>query len=299
MVEKLGYSPQDRLLIVNADDFGMCHSGNLAIRDLLGEGVISSATVMVPCPWSLEAARIAAGNPAFDVGIHLTFTSEWETYKWGPVAHNGASDSLVTAFGHFPQTSLEVEKRATPEQVKAEIRAQVERGIAMGIDPTHLDNHMGSLYGIASGRDFLEETLDICEEYRLPYRFPRYLGTQWSAMPDPLKAMHAARVQSADRRGVVLIDYLDGLSFQLEEGETYPVLKQKMEHKLRTMQPGVTEMIIHPFYDTDELKAIMPHHAKRQMEYELFRDDDIKRVLQEENIKLINWRLLRDLMRGA
>ncbi|UVI30749.1 polysaccharide deacetylase family protein [Paenibacillus spongiae] len=297
--ERLGFSPEERLLIVNGDDFGMCHAANAGIGQLLAEGVISSATVMIPCAWSAEAAAIASSNPAYDIGIHLTLTCEWGPYKWGPVRQDGPVDTLVTKEGWFPPDCKTVEQQSDSEQVKQELFAQVRRGMAMGIDPTHLDNHMGSVYGMATGRDFLEETLEVCEHFQLPFRLPKSPGDREKHMPPALMERYRERLKSAEKRGVMLIDHLEGLSFHLEPGEDYEQARETMAEKLRSMKAGITEMIIHPFHDTDELKAVMPHWEKRRMEFELFRDPVIRQVLEDEGIRVIGWRALRDAQRSG
>ncbi|MFC3770217.1 polysaccharide deacetylase family protein [Paenibacillus sp. GCM10012303] len=299
MLQKRGSSETDRLLIVNADDFGMCHSGNEAIIGLLREGLISSATLMTPCPWALEAAKAAADNPHFDVGVHLTLTSEWKMYKWGPVTRNADVSSLITPEGYFPAKCREVEERADSAQVKTELRNQVLLAMRLGVDPTHLDNHMGSVYGIACGRDFLREAIELCAEFRLPFRLPRQLGDNGRKMSPEMRRIYEERVRYADACGIALIDHLLGLPYSLEEHETYDSFKAKMIDTLRSLQPGISEIIIHPFFATEELKAITGQWAKRQMEYELFRDADVRRVIDEENIRMTNWRMLRDAQRGG
>lgn len=299
MLKKLGYKETDRLLIVNADDFGMCHAANEGIITLLHEGVISSATLMTPCPWAMEAAKTAAENPHFDIGIHLTLTSEWKHYKWGPVTRNAAVDTLITDAGYFPAKCFEVEERASSEQVKMELRNQVLLGYKLGVDPTHLDNHMGSIYGITRGRDFLKEAIELCEEFRIPLRMPRYIGDQGVKMSVAMKADYEERVSYADSKGIVLIDHLLGLRYSLEQDETYDSFKQKMMDLLGQMKPGISEVIIHPFKATDELMAVTSQWEKRQMEFELFRDEEMRNFLLERNIHLINWRLLREYQRGG
>lgn len=299
MLNKLGYKDTDRLLIVNADDFGMCHSGNEAIISLLREGVISSATLMTPCPWAPEAARAAADNPQYDVGVHLTLTSEWKLYKWGPVTRDADVSSLITPEGYFPAKCREVEERADSAQVKTELRNQVLLAMRLGVDPTHLDNHMGSVYGIACGRDFLREAIDLCAEFRLPFRLPRQLGDSGRKMSPEMRKTYEDRIVYADASGIALIDHLLGLPYSLEEKETYESFKSKMIDTLRRLQPGVSEVIIHPFFATGELKAITGQWEKRQMEYEMFRDPDVQRVIREEKIHMINWKMLRDCQRGG
>lgn len=298
MLKNLGYKETDRLLIVNADDYGMCHAANTGITQLLSEGAISSATVMVPCPWAAEAAEIAKQHPEFDIGIHLTLTNERKFYKWGPVTRDGGVDSLINPHGFLLRNSEEVETYAKPEQVRKELRNQVLAGIKLGIDPTHLDSHMGSVYGLITGNDFLVEVLDICAEFGLPFRLPRNMDAYKTDANPAIRKMIEERIQYADQLGVVLIDYLLGLPYSLKEGETYSSVKQEVIGMLRNLKPGVTELIIHPCHITEELKAVMDSTEKRHVEFELFRDEDVKRVLEEENIQLVHWRLLRDYQRS-
>ena len=162
----------DKYLIINADDFGMCHSANLAVFDLFKKGGITSSTIMTPCSWAREAGVWAAAHPEYAVGVHLTFTSEWGNYRWGPVAHNN-TESLRDSEDFMYHESDEFEKNSDVDEVAAEIRAQIERFRSFGVEPSHLDNHMGSLYGIETGRfELLNTTLDIAGDNGLPFRFP-------------------------------------------------------------------------------------------------------------------------------
>ena len=162
----------DKYLIINADDFGMCRSANLAVMDLLKSGSITSSTIMAPCAWAYEACQFAKNNPQFAIGVHLTFTSEWATYRWAPVGASN-TDSLRDELGFMYHESIDVEKNVDIKEVAAEIHAQVKRLKAMGLTPSHMDNHMGSLYGIEAGRfELLQLALGIAGEYGLPFRFP-------------------------------------------------------------------------------------------------------------------------------
>ena len=162
----------DKYLIINADDFGMCRAANLAVMDLLKSGSITSSTIMAPCPWAYEACQFAKKNPQFAIGVHLTFTSEWATYRWSPVGTSN-TDSLRDELGFMHPESIDVEKNADIKEVAAEIHAQINRLKALGLTPSHLDNHMGSLYGIETGRfELLQLVLSIAGEYGLPFRFP-------------------------------------------------------------------------------------------------------------------------------
>ncbi|MEO3944021.1 polysaccharide deacetylase family protein [Gorillibacterium sp. CAU 1737] len=297
--EALGYGPEDRLLLVNADDFGMCRAGNEAIKQLLEEKAISSTTLMMPCPWAKEAALWSASHPNIDVGVHLTLTSEWAAYKWGPVTRDAATDSLVTQEGYFPESVLPIEQNAEDGQLARELRNQIELALRMGVDVTHLDNHMLSVYGPATGRHFLHPVLDLCREYGLPFRMSRHPRVSPGELPSP-ELVERTREQAgmADERGVVIVDYIRALPFSTEPEEAYESFRNQMVELIRSMQPGVSEIILHPARATEELAAIHEHAARREMEFHVFRDPLVQAVLQEENIRLIQWRDLRNLQRG-
>jgi len=294
----LGYGVKDRLLIINADDFGLCHATNMGIQQLLTAGNVSSATIMMPCGWAREAALWAARHPHLDIGVHWTFTSEWSAMKWGPVERRGSTATLVTGEGYFPTDAKTFERQADVGEVKQELIAQLEMALTLGIDVTHADNHMGSLYGLQKGRHFLLETFDVCAQYGIPFRLPRQLLAEngSSALPD-LSEQAGRLAAEAEARGVVVLDYLQGLPFREAEGETYEDFRQKMMKLLRELRPGVTELIIHPSLVTEELRAFHTAPIKRGMEMEIFRDAEVQQFMKDEGIILIGWRELRDLQR--
>ncbi|UJP10076.1 ChbG/HpnK family deacetylase [Microbacterium sp. KUDC0406] len=202
LTDRLGLPPGTRAIILNADDFGMCRAANRAITGLLSDGHLDSATLMMPCAWAPAAAAFAASRTDLDVGVHLVLTSEWSGYRWRPLT--GIRSSLTDADGYFPRTCLEVEQNATEEEVAAELAAQLEAALAAGIDVTHLDNHMGSVYGLETGRDFLAQVLPLAARHGLPFRLPRH-GTE----TEPDAAMQALLAQAAavaDAAGVVIPD---------------------------------------------------------------------------------------------
>ncbi|MBU5441480.1 polysaccharide deacetylase family protein [Paenibacillus sp. MSJ-34] len=295
---KMGYGENERLLLINADDFGMCHAFNKATKRLLLERAISSATLMVPCPWAKEAASFSRDHPELDVGVHLTFTSEWPLYKWEPTTRSSGVESLRTEEGWMYPDCETFEKNASAEDVAAEISSQIERAIAWGVDPTHLDIHMGSLYGLATGRDFLDSVFDACLRFGLPLRLPRAYA-EHPDLPPPLLDVAKQRIQDAERKGIMIIDDLLGLTFQYDGTETYDTEKAKMVQILRGLKPGISEIIIHPGFDTEELRSIMPHAPKRDIEARLFLDEDIRALIAAEGIRMITWRELRDFQRGA
>lgn len=297
MIEKMGYAKDDRLLIVNADDFGMSHSTNKAVMELLKDGFISSASLMVPCPWAKQGAEFCRDNPDVSVGVHLTFTSEWGSYKWGPVTQGKPVDSLVDEHGYMHRSSTDVEKFAKPEQVREEIRNQITKAMDMGLDPSHIDNHMGSLYGLKMGNSFLEIIFDFCVEYQLPFRIPRKVHPELMERitPEILKAFNSCTAL-AEARGIVVLDYLIGLP--TGQKTDYEVCRDQIINVIKNLKPGVTELYIHPAIDCEELRDIAGSWKRRDQEYKVFKDEEVIKTIQDEGIKIITWKDLRDYQRS-
>lgn len=292
---------QQRWLIINADDFGMCHAANAAIVQLLKHGLVSSASLMVPCSWSAGAVSMCRHHSAWDIGVHLTFTSEWAPYRWGPVSVHADTESLVTDSGHFPRTVEEVEQRADARQVRSEIFAQIQDAMRMGLDPTHLDIHMGSLYGMKTGRDFLGEVFEACEHFQLPLRLPRDRAAG-GELPDHLQEQVCRRIAEAEDRGVELIDHLETLPHVSGTGKaavpSYTALKQMAMQQIHGFKPGITEWYFHPSLANEEWRVMGGDWERRRMEFDLLCDPDLHRTLKEEGVEPMSWRKLREKQRS-
>ena len=209
----------DRYLIINADDFGMCRGANLAVMDLMKDpnSALTSTTIMTPCAWAPEACQFAAENPDLAIGVHLTFTSEWSKYRWAPV-NSKNTDSLRDEEGFMWHESDQVEQNVDIDEVEGEIRAQIERCKKLGlVTPSHLDNHMGSLYGIETGRfELLQKTLEIAGEYKLPFRLPGHITDEMmgnsmleiNVDKSMIEMVFGKIVEFANAMGVAIPDYL-------------------------------------------------------------------------------------------
>lgn len=288
----------DKYLIINADDFGMCHSANLAVFDLFKKGGITSSTIMTPCSWAREAGVWAAAHPEYAVGVHLTFTSEWGNYRWGPVAHNN-TESLRDSEDFMYHESDEFEKNSDVDEVAAEIRAQIERFRSFGVEPSHLDNHMGSLYGIETGRfELLNTTLDIAGENGLPFRFPGVFmpemfenDTLEVKIDQSLIAMVFDKVVSyANSLKVAVPDFLIPGEWNGPQNDSYENFKEYIYELYKSFPEGVTETYIHPALESDELKAITGAWHRRVWEHKLFSDPQTLQHIDACGIKLINYR---------
>ncbi len=300
LAARLGFAPDARVIIINADDFGMCHAANTAIVELLDGGGIDSTTLMVPCAWAPEALAFAAARRDLDVGVHLVLTSEWSAYRWRPLT--GTATSLVDADGYFPAGVAAVEDNARAEDVAAELAAQLDAALAAGVDVTHLDNHMGSVYGVATGRDLLEPVFALAARHGLPFRLPRLLeGADLDGALQE-KADRAAAV--ADALGVVIPDRLWTHPFELKgEGtdaeETYEQVRDGFVALLRAVPAGVTEIYLHPMIDDAELRATVDFAAaKRGYEHRLLTDPLVLQAIADEQLVRVGWRALRDVQRA-
>ncbi|HEX5873645.1 MAG TPA: polysaccharide deacetylase family protein, partial [Pyrinomonadaceae bacterium] len=181
IAERLGYPRDAKLLIVHADDLGMAHSVNAATIKAFETGLVNSGSIMVPCPWLSEIATYARANPQADLGLHLTLTSEWTSFRWGPVSPRDRVTSLLDKDGYFRLLETEAATHADPKEVELEITTQIERAKALGIQPTHLDSHMGTLY---QNKALFEVFLRVARKYKLPVR----IAKTWFARADFLPA---------------------------------------------------------------------------------------------------------------
>jgi predicted glycoside hydrolase/deacetylase ChbG (UPF0249 family) len=166
IAERLGHPADSKLLIIHADDLAVAHSVDAASFDALDKGAVSSASVMVPSPWITEVVAYAKAHPNADLGLHLTLTSEWETYRWGSVEPADKVPSLLDSAGAFPRDEKLVAATAKPLEVEREIRAQIDRALALGIRPTHIDSHMGALF---TTPELIATYVKVARDYRLPF----------------------------------------------------------------------------------------------------------------------------------
>lgn len=283
LVERLGYKPTDRVLIINGDDTGMCHAANVATIDSLDNGLMTSATIMVPCPWFMEIARYARSKPWADLGIHLTHTAEWQLYRWGPVGSRHDVPGLLDPDGYFWRSVEEVYGHSNVDEATREARAQIERAKKVGIDITHLDSHMGAMqYHPAYHRAYLQ----LAREYDLPVR----MGSQETYAKVGFPGIR----KEAEDLGLVFPDRL----IHEENPEPGEARKTFWLRMVRGLKPGVTELYIHASLATDEAKAIAGSWRERAEDYELFtKDPDIRKAIEDEGIIRIGYRPLRELQR--
>jgi predicted glycoside hydrolase/deacetylase ChbG (UPF0249 family) len=270
----LGQPADARLLIINADDFGMCHSVNEAIFGALKEGIVRSTTLMVPCPWALHAMHFLADHPEIPFGVHLTVISDWADYRWGPVTPREKAPSLINQAGYFYnfEHMPEFLAQVRLDQLELEFRAQIEVVLTAGLKPTHLDWHA---LRIGSRTDILELMLRLARRYGLALRVA---GRSW-----------IAKVQSL---GLPTNDY-DFLDSYLLNPVTKAAHYVELLHKLPV---GLSEWAVHPALDNSELLAIEPHgNHIRQADFDFLTSQQAKDIIQEEGIILLDYRSLQNV----
>ena len=265
-------------LIIHADDAGLSHSQNRATIQVLEHGVATSYSLMVPCPWFLEMAEYALVHPDSDYGIHLTLTCEWQTYRFGPVAPLAEVSSLVDERGHFFKKRAQLRERARIKEVERELDAQIQRALALGLRPSHLDSHM---YSVGAREDFLEVYQNLGRKYGLP------------VLIDP-QLIEMAGLENSENTlppVAVVVDrcfYGDMPVFSAERLRAY------YDSILPELVDGLNVLLIHPAYDDEEMRGVTVNHPNfgagwRQVDLDYFTSPTIKNELDRRGVKLVTW----------
>jgi predicted glycoside hydrolase/deacetylase ChbG (UPF0249 family) len=287
---RIGFAPGSRVAIFHADDVGMCHGANAAFEELSRLGSITCGAVMVPCPWFLEAAELTAQNSRLDLGVHLTLTSEWETYRWAPISTTSRSSGLVDENGYFWRRLPMLAPKVVPEAAEAEMRAQIERALSAGIDVTHLDTHMGA----ALLPQLAEIYIRLGREYRLPILYPRNLRDYTSVLDFEGNAWegYLELLEILETEGWPLVDHFRMSPWAPKE-ETDRVYREL----IAGLPVGLTMIALHPT-QSGEIESIVPAKAHfRTEEYRLLKDPDFQKFVADQQISPIGFRTLRNLLR--
>lgn len=280
--ERLGYPAGTKLLIIHADDIGVSHSENEATFKAFEKGIVSSGSVMVPCPWLPEVGVYAQSHPSADLGLHLTLTAEWRDYKWGGASARTETPSLVDARGFFPDNSESVARNANLAEVEKEIRAQVERAKQFGIDPTHFDSHMGSLF---TTPDLLKLYIRLGHEYKVPVM----LHDQFA------KPLLGGEYNTLITKNDVVTDMI----YMAYPDDYKKGSRAFYRGVINSMKPGLNVLLIHLALDESEMRAVTVDHpdygaAWRQADYDFFTSEECRKLLTDNKVKVITWREVRD-----
>lgn len=284
--ERLGWKPGDRVLIIHSDDAGMSHATNLGATAALETGTVSSISIMMPCPWVGEIADYLKKHPEVDAGLHLAMTSEWEHYRWGPVAGKSVVPGLTDAQGCLWDNVELVQAHASPDEIEAEIRAQIDRALAFGIKPTHLDSHMGTLF---SSPAYFERFFKVAVEKQIPLLMAELSPERIAEEAPTLAPLLKAAVKMVWDAGFPVLDDI------ITDTYDWPADQKKANYikTLRGLKPGLTEMIVHCAKRSEEFMAITPAADRWIADGDCMLDPDIQKVIQEERIILTTWRELK------
>ncbi len=276
--EMLGYPADAKLLMIHADDLALGHGVDQASFAALEKRAVTTASIMVPCPWFTEVAAYAKAHPDADLGLHITLTSEWKSYRWGPIASKRDVAGLLDPAGYLWPENPPVVKNAKAEEVEVEIRAQIETALKAGIHPTHIDSHMGTVFNPA----FFAAYVKVAREFGLPF-FALPVMTNAPSM--------AAAIKPDDV-------FPDGILM------ASPAVKadQWLEYYVgivKSLKPGLTEVIVHMGKDDAELQAITEGHpdfgsAWRQRDFDVLTSPEFRRALDDNHVILVGWKEIKN-----
>ena len=293
-LKKLGFSDNDRAVMIHTDDIGMCHASVQAFKDLWKFGTITSGATMVPCPWFPTVAQMCRENPEIDMGVHATLNAEWESYRWGPVSTRDPASGLLDADGYFHQWQDAVYQKATPQAVDREVNAQIERALAAGIDVTHVDSHMGTVMSPL----FIQSYIQAGASRLLPNMLPRTDAKGLEIMgttADELQ-VYEPIMQQLEKMGVPMLNGLLSMPLNEPNGQ---IQMENARDLLGNLPEGITHFVLHPSIDTAELRSIALDWESRVANYNVFMSDELKKFIESEDIKLIGYRQIRDAMRNG
>jgi predicted glycoside hydrolase/deacetylase ChbG (UPF0249 family) len=284
--ERLGWPAGTRAVIFHVDDAGMSYDSNMGTIQAIENGVATSTSVMIPCPWVPHFVAYLKHHPEVDAGLHLTLNAEWRNYRWGPAAGQRTVPGLVDAHGYLWHGVSDVVEHATADEVETEIRAQVEKALAMGMQPTHLDSHMGTCFQ----PPFIERYVKVGIEMGIPILMfgghMEHVRAEAGEFEPLIRAL-AKRLWDAG------LPVIDDLVTQPTEANDYGQRKQQLIALLRDMKPGITQIIVHCTAPTEAFSHISSTGAARAAELRLMTDPDIRACIRDQGIILTTWRDLK------
>jgi predicted glycoside hydrolase/deacetylase ChbG (UPF0249 family) len=290
--ERLGWKPDEIVVILHVDDVGMSHSSNLGAIETTEHGVATSWSVMMPCPWVPEIAKYLKQHPDVDSGLHLTLTSEWSLYRWPPLAGKPKVPGLVDEEGCLWHGVQDVATHATPDEIETEIRAQIDRAERLGIPITHLDSHMGTLF---SRLDYFERFAKIGMEKGIPILAIGGHATYASQENPQAGEQIRAWIPKIWNAGLPVLDDLHTGSYDWKPAEK----KEKFIALLKELKPGVTEILFHASIPTEDFPLITSSSQARLADAKVLTDSDVKKLIQKRGIILTTWKELKERRKKA
>jgi len=305
IAERLGYDKNAKLLIIHADDIGIAHSINIASFDAYKNNAINSGAAMVPSPWIKEVVEFHKKYPEYDIGLHLTLTAEWKNYKWRGVSSSNEIPSLLNEHNEFYDNTSDVNDNANPEEVRKELQAQIDYARSLGINPSHIDSHMGA---IAVNKDLWRVYIEVGHKNKL-------VSMAWKSrisslfdkdfpVPDYIVPVNDIYMlyPEADRSFVENAAGEDiANTLIVNDIYKYEDWYNLYASKIKSLVPGLNVFLLHLGYDNEELRAVTVDHPEygslwRQLDYDVFNSNEMKQLLKDEDIKLVNWGEIREVI---
>jgi predicted glycoside hydrolase/deacetylase ChbG (UPF0249 family) len=289
-LQKLGFKHDDRIVIVHADDVGMCHAANVAFWEEQAFRTVTCGSVMMPCPWVPEIAAWCRQHPQADVGVHITLTCEWQDYRWGPLSTRDPVSGLLDQDGYMWRSNDQVYAHLDPAAAVAEMRAQIDTALALGIDVTHIDTHMGTVMH----PQLIAGYIQLAVEYRVPAMLPRIPEdrmAEWGIEPAVGRAL-LAQLDALIASGFPVLDHVCAAQ---EKGDHLDVYQRLFD----SVPTGLTHLLLHPSVPGSDIEAITDSAAYRIADYQTFLRPELKAYVAAQGIHLIGYRALRDLIRGT
>ncbi len=276
ILKKLGFSANERVVIFHADDIGMCEASVSAYADVIDFGLLSSAATMVPCAWFPATAVFCHTHPQVDMGVHLTLTSEWDNYRWSPLSTADPASGLMDGEGYFHRAAAGLLEGAKKTAVYLELKSQIKRAIAAGINITHIDTHMFTVYPA-----YIDIYLRLSDEFGVP---------AFALQPDAEQQL-GRRLTEEEAEKRPLLNAWSAMSYTEHENRF-----AQARHYLDNFPVGISYFLVHPSKDTPELRAIAPDWRTRVADYELFTSDRFRNYIQKSGIQIIGWHHLKELL---
>ncbi len=281
--EKLGYPKGKKILLLHCDDAGMCEEANIAVQSYVLKGDVLSAAVMMPCPNAEDMVEWAKKHPTADIGVHLTLTSEWKKYRWTTITDPKKVPGLIDTEGKMWHEVPDVVMHASPKEVETEIHAQIDKMIQMGYKPSHIDTHMGTLYG---SPEFAKVFFETAVKYNIPANAidlsdkevaEHYRAAGYPINDEMIKFLEAYPLPKLDN------------FTSAPDGKTYENKKENFIKLVQSLKPGLTEIIFHPSILTENTKSITATAQQRAWEAEMFSDPVVKQYFKDNDIEITTW----------
>ena len=281
--EKLGFAKGKKILLLHCDDAGMCEEANIAVQSYVLKGDVLSAAVMMPCPNAEEMVEWAKKHPTADIGVHLTLTSEWKKYRWTTITDPEKVPGLIDPESKMWHEVPDVVTHATPKEVETEIHAQIDKMIKMGLRPSHIDTHMGTLYG---SPEFAKVFFETAVKYNIPANAidlsDKDVADYYRAAGYPINDEMIKYLE------VYQLPKLDNFT-SAPDGKSYENKKENFIKLVQSLKPGLTEIIFHPSILTENLKSITGSAQQRAWEAQLFSDPDVIQFFKDNDIEITTW----------